>query len=328
MPVSHTFGIKKILAEKSESDALGIFVISMIYPTEAPKGLEPASRESEIYEVFASLPDRYTTLFGLHIASPEAKEREIDFLVFSDSGIFPIELKNGRYTRENGQVFLDSKEGKKIPGKGTPLEQIRSATKRLLVHTNTFRLDWKIPEDAVFPLVLFLQESNRLVFDEEAEQRHYLFHQRPQRKDLENWFSQLECKTKITEDQTKEIISHILQRQNYVFVNPIGTDFRSAVENHENHLVRLTQEQSEALHISEANPRTLIQGVAGSGKTLILLEKARREARQNQKVLFLTYNSNLNRWLDAKLSSISNIEVVTINTLLDRKPERWSNSKR
>ena len=65
----------------------------------------------------------------------------------------------------------------------------------------------------------------------------------------------------------------------------------------ENRIKALTEEQFEALDGAIDNRNCLLQGPAGTGKTLIGLEAARRSAALDRDVLMLCFNQNLGRWL-------------------------------
>ena len=67
-------------------------------------------------------------------------------------------------------------------------------------------------------------------------------------------------------------------------------------------LIRLTEEQKEILELLGDAPRVGIRGSAGTGKTLLALEVARRWVADGRRVLFLCYN----RFLAAHLSSTAN----------------------
>jgi len=64
----------------------------------------------------------------------------------------------------------------------------------------------------------------------------------------------------------------------------------------------------------EANPRILVDGPAGTGKTLIALESARRAAAQGKQTLLLCFNSNLARHLAQQVDGTPNIQVATIHS--------------
>lgn len=69
------------------------------------------------------------------------------------------------------------------------------------------------------------------------------------------------------------------------------------IANQEEQLVRLTDEQHRVLEFCQHNKRVAIEGVAGSGKTLLALSQARFYAEQGLSTLLLCYNKALANWL-------------------------------
>jgi hypothetical protein len=66
-------------------------------------------------------------------------------------------------------------------------------------------------------------------------------------------------------------------------------------------LARLTRQQLQVLRGFEANPRAIIEGVAGSGKTLLAMQRARSFASAGHRVLFTCFNSELAKWIREEL---------------------------
>jgi hypothetical protein len=66
-------------------------------------------------------------------------------------------------------------------------------------------------------------------------------------------------------------------------------------------LIRLNHEQFAVLNfaLNDRNPRIICEGAAGTGKTLIAMEAARRLSTDGKKILFLCFNDNLRRFLSA-----------------------------
>ncbi len=62
-------------------------------------------------------------------------------------------------------------------------------------------------------------------------------------------------------------------------------------------LLRLSDEQELVLDFLERNPRAVVEGCSGSGKTLIALERVRRLAAEGRSVLFLCFNRILGKTL-------------------------------
>jgi hypothetical protein len=79
-------------------------------------------------------------------------------------------------------------------------------------------------------------------------------------------------------------------------------------------LVRLTEEQFSLLELLDDFPRVGVAGGAGTGKTLVAMERARRLAGEGQRVLLLCYN----KCLAAHLRSLANgFKVSTFHALCD-----------
>lgn len=76
----------------------------------------------------------------------------------------------------------------------------------------------------------------------------------------------------------------------------------STIRQSEDKLITLTEAQYDYLDIAKANDRAWIEGAAGTGKTVLAIEHARREAADNRSVLLLCYNRVLADWLQKQFS--------------------------
>lgn len=82
-------------------------------------------------------------------------------------------------------------------------------------------------------------------------------------------------------------------------------------------LCALTDEQYEVLESLSDNPRTLISGVAGAGKTLIAAEQARRAYWEGKQVLYLCFNHNIAQYVNSVFAKENvNITVTTFHALM------------
>jgi hypothetical protein len=82
---------------------------------------------------------------------------------------------------------------------------------------------------------------------------------------------------------------------------------------------RLTTNQAKILRIIGSRKRAVIAGGAGTGKTLIAVEKARQLAESNQSVLLLCYNRPLANALAASVADQTRITVMSFHQLCDRR---------
>ncbi len=96
---------------------------------------------------------------------------------------------------------------------------------------------------------------------------------------------------------------------------------RSVVEEAEQQIVELTEEQFALLDCLRSERRVLIQGCAGSGKTMLALEQARRLGREGFRVLLTCYNRALaDRLREAALPS--GVDVLHFHSLVSRWVDR------
>lgn len=77
---------------------------------------------------------------------------------------------------------------------------------------------------------------------------------------------------------------------------------------------RMLKEQESLLNYLVDQHTAVINGAAGTGKTMVAIEKANRCAANGDKVLFLCYNKRLSQWLKDK-HSIEHVEYYTLDAL-------------
>lgn len=67
-------------------------------------------------------------------------------------------------------------------------------------------------------------------------------------------------------------------------------------------LARLTRQQLQVLRGFDGNPRAVVEGVAGSGKTLLAMQRARSFAAKHEAVLFTCFNAELAKWIREEMA--------------------------
>ena len=77
----------------------------------------------------------------------------------------------------------------------------------------------------------------------------------------------------------------------------IDTTIGTSIAEQEHVIRLLTEEQFRVLDVLRSQRRALISGCAGSGKTMLAIEKAKRLAHEGQRVLLTCFNQNLANWL-------------------------------
>lgn len=75
----------------------------------------------------------------------------------------------------------------------------------------------------------------------------------------------------------------------------------------EEKIISLTEEQYEGLDLLEMNDRCLIEGSAGTGKTVLAIEFAKRMSKKNLSVLVICYNNLLGSWMSDQFLDFPNV---------------------
>jgi DNA polymerase III delta prime subunit len=70
---------------------------------------------------------------------------------------------------------------------------------------------------------------------------------------------------------------------------------------------QFTEEQFYALDVLRENDRVVFKGPAGTGKTLLAIEAARRYVSQGKKTLFICYNRLLGQWLTNQVGALDEL---------------------
>jgi len=91
----------------------------------------------------------------------------------------------------------------------------------------------------------------------------------------------------MTPVEAREFVQHLTR--SIGFVEILGVRIAREAEQ----LIQATQEQCEALADLEINPRIIVHGAAGTGKTVLAQELAKKLEARGQSVLFLFYNKAL-----------------------------------
>lgn len=128
-----------------------------------------------------------------------------------------------------------------------------------------------------------------------------------------------------------EALANLLRPDFEFYESPKAQATRRAEE-----LKRYTAEQQTALDSMEANPRVAFVGPAGTGKTLLAVEAARRAAAAGRRVMLMCYNSQLGRWLERETEDLAPLvqtntlhkQMLTVSgigkTEVDDRPELWT----
>jgi len=239
---------------------------------------------------------------------------ELDLLLFHpDHGILVLEVKGGgiSYNGNSRRWYSVDRNGDSHPitnpfGQG---QKAVRAIKRRLENLDEFstpipfvvgyavafpNIAWgnkRLPMNADRDLII---DSTGLTRIEETLDRVIARHRNRRHRSL-------------TKDEASAVRREILYPTGYVIPT-----IKSAIDEDEIALKVMTDAQKRLIQWLEEKPQAAIKGYAGTGKTVLAVEKARRLAAQGLRVAFLCFNVPLAR--DVKATFESNKENVDVST--------------
>ena len=274
-----------------------------------------SNAERKIFEWFKNAPgtDKWIVLHSLGIATHnKVIYGETDFLVLAPQlGLFALEVKGGRVRRENGIWFFTNRYGNTNSKVRGPFEQARDgifsiveAIKKRVDAEHSHVGNLLFGYGVMFPDIEFassgVEEEQWQVFDSRDGDDVKRFIKKLSEGAKAKWESIYgpAGKSKFPDYADVKYIANLL-RGDFDCAVSMSTQLKNASEA----LIALTKEQYRCLDQLDDNPRCLIQGPAGTGKTLLALEEVKKAAARGEKVALFCFNANLADWMGNYFSS-------------------------
>lgn len=226
---------------------------------------------------------------------------EIDFLVAaSNQGVFALEVKGGRIRREDGVWVYTDKYGiehEKVRG---PFEQasegMYSVKEELKKRSSRSTVKNTLCGYGVmFPDIEYdntdIDVSQAQVFDKRDGQYVGRYIKRLADYNKEKFKNKKVFVVYPSSDDVDDIINVL--RRDFDKAVPLSTK----VEYSENAIIKLTEEQYRCIDGLRGNRRCLINGAAGTGKTILAIKNAKESIVEGKKVAFFCYNLLLEKEL-------------------------------
>lgn len=268
--------------------------MAVFIPNIKPEDFNNSLGEMKVYEALRSLNDSYTVFYSMSWVGINEKRTigEADFVILHpDKGVLVIEVKSGEIEYKNGewiQTNTKSRESKRID----PLGQARKSQFELMDRLYNANLNFRIPMMcycAWFPSFDIPKGSQlppeavkEIILDKaslgDPEQA------------INECFSYWETKYRVArldQGQYQRVIDVFCPHFHVV------PKLKTRIEETETSYIQLTNQQTALLDFLEEQHTAVIHGLAGTGKTVLAVEKAKRLASGRGAVLFLCYNSFL-----------------------------------
>ena len=264
-----------------------------------------SSAEKRLFSVLKNMPDTddWTVLHSVGIAKHvKQTQGEADFVVVIPSvGTFVLEVKGGGISQENGTWFsVDRNDIKHIIK--NPYEEANTAMhslKKYLIAESEIEDIGKtvFGFGVVFPSITV---HGQLVFPDVADEQIADCDDCGNAENFKQYLLRLahfwkkRNSSQITLDAThaKEIVN--LLRPDFVGRMTLASQIRTV----EQQLITLTDNQQSCFDTITENERCVIKGSAGTGKTVIALEHARRLCDEGHRIALFCYNRQLASYLN------------------------------
>lgn len=265
-----------------------------------------------VYDKLAEqLGNKWLVIYGAAIKykhSYGVSDRETEFVIaHPDLGVLFLEVKGGAITREGNNWFttplkeLTKPQDQRLrkPLSKSPYTQVTDSAKAYKRKVQAFIATQRLPEWS-FEFATAVCFPDIEIPDNEYLGADALPELTLDRNALDNLQERLYQILKIYQGKMGtppgengiEILQKVLARDWH-----IDSYLGFQIEDVEKKRRQLTEEQFSLLYDMEDNPKMLIRGCAGSGKTLLAARKAQQLASLGQKVLLTCFNENLAKWL-------------------------------
>ncbi len=292
--------------------------MAIMYP-DIPYECTPASREKIMFNALKDLSEEYYVFHSFKIVSIDADvitASETDFVIFHpQKGILCIEAKAGKVKLE-GNKWKYANGGEM--SHGGPYRQAENGKWRLRDYIKDNGYGYLMNRCKLLHAVWFPSIDNEYIskvnLPTEADRKITLT--ADSFDNIEEEISAIfdielpnKVETKLTAADIKLLIDKFLAPSFDLI--PIAN---MKVENQRYVFKRMLKEQVALLSYLEEQDNAVINGLAGTGKTVMAVEKARRHAENDESVLFLCYNHYLKEHLQDNYGH-PNISFYTIDGL-------------
>ena len=262
------------------------------------------------------LSEQWSVLHSLGLAMHTRKPwAEIDFVLVGPTGVYCLEVKGGRIARTEGVWTTMDRDGRTKALKESPFAQVGSASsalhKYLLERCPEVR-DMLTGYGVATPDIRFTIAGPdvilELVYDDSDEAA-------PFERFVERMAAYWRSRLKRGEQQQGRLGSE----QRRAVVSALIADFdlrpslRAQVGRAKDELMRLTEEQLRVFDGLRDNLRVVVRGGAGTGKSFLAVEEARRLAASGDSVLYTCFNRKLAEYLAPAATGCPSMRVVHLH---------------
>lgn len=292
--------------------------MAIMYP-DKPKEFSINSKEDLMFEALAKLPDSYYVFHSfkiVNIIDNSIYESETDFVIFHpQKGILCIEAKAGNVKYEEGKWKYGSNIEMSHDG---PFHQASNNKWKISTYIKNNGLEYLLNKCKLLHAVWFpsisKEKFSHTALPPEADINLMLTSESIDNieSDISRIF-EIHLPNNVETILDSNDISILLNRVLAPKFNLVSIA-EMKLEHKKQAFKKMLDEQVALLNYLEEQNNAIINGMAGTGKTVMAIEKARRHSNNNEKVLFLCYNYYLKEYLKENYH-YDNVDFYTIDGL-------------
>jgi len=274
--------------------------------TSSVRDFHGSQGEERVFHALRGLPEEITVIHSFRWLHPGAArgitgkmdaQGEGDFVLFDPAeGVLVVEVKGGEVWCEGGEWRQRNRRTGEIRAI-FPEEQARATVHRIRAEIQVkvpaagsllfCHAIW-FPDGAADRSKLPMYCPSEIVLDSEDIARP----EAAVRRAFGYWRKALPGRKGLSREDGQRVLEALAPSFSIV------RSLRQTLDEREEQFVQLTYEQARVVHYLDEQRHAAIHGAAGTGKTLVAVEKAKRLASPTEPVLFLCYNAALKAFLE------------------------------
>jgi hypothetical protein len=247
---------------------------------------------------------------------------EIDFVVICTSGVLCVEVKGGEVSCNNGVWEFVNRYGKKEQKTEGPFQQVQGNMQSLRTYLLK-RLGKRDPlvmcqyaSCVIMPDCRFTYQGIEIISEILFDKTNYQSLDETVLMSFAYWKGKLQSQygfegTGLGEEEMDRLAN--LLRGDFHFV----PSMKDTIDATSKALCALTDEQYDVLESLADNERTLVSGMAGTGKTWLGMEQARRIYWAGHRVLYVCFNKSIAEFVQYQFKKEEiEVDVSTLHSLM------------
>ena len=295
--------------------------MTKIIPYLTPSQIDniPSRAEQKVYKALQEhIPEDWLVIHSLEFVMTTSSygghgDREADFVIFSpEYGVLVVEVKGGgiEYDKKLGQWYSIDRNQKKHKIKN-PLRQAKDAKYEIREHLKkeVGKKNYLVAHGALFPDI---ESISSLVSPDIPLE---IIGANKNLGDLKKWVISIFDYWAGREPIFDSLGIRGVNAADKIYGNKVDIlpSLRIALEDEIQKQIVLTNQQKNILRQLKKRKEAVIEGGAGTGKTVLALDLAQNSARQGLRTILLCYNQKLGNSLKVKSEGVTNLHSMSFH---------------